>query len=213
MPSIGAPEIVIILVLALLVFGPKRLPEMGRSLGRTVREFKKASDSARKEFGVDEIEREMKGVKKTLADVKGDLKVDIDAETAKPGADKAAAEAAAATAAAAAVATGAAVADGAGPATGEAVGSSGDAADDEVLVGDVVDEERPDQDVLAALEDDATTPVEDAVVDEAADGPVDVGRMTEGSVGPEATDKEIADPQTVGADGGGAPAGTATPGV
>ena len=33
MPNIGAAEIVIILVLALLVFGPKRLPEMGRSLG------------------------------------------------------------------------------------------------------------------------------------------------------------------------------------
>ncbi len=92
MPSIGAPEIVIILVLALLVFGPKRLPEMGRSLGRTVREFKKASDTARKEFGVDEIERELKGVKsevagvgKTLNEVKTDLKVDIDAGAARPG--------------------------------------------------------------------------------------------------------------------------------
>ncbi len=83
MPNIGLPEIVIILVLALLVFGPKRLPEMGRSIGRSVREFKKASDTARKEFGVDEIEREIKGVKQTLTDVKGDLKVDIDAETSK----------------------------------------------------------------------------------------------------------------------------------
>jgi sec-independent protein translocase protein TatA len=213
MPSIGAPEIVIILVLALLVFGPKRLPEMGRSLGRTVREFKKASDSARKEFGVDEIEREMKGVKKTLADVKGDLKVDIDAETAKPGTDKAAAATAAAATAGAAVATGAAVPDGAGPAPDEDVESSGDAADDEVLVGDVVDEGLMDQDVLATLEDDATTPVEDAVVEEAADGQVDVGRMTEGWVGPEATATEIADPQTAGADDGAAPASTATPGV
>ena len=93
MPSLGAPEIVIILVLALLVFGPKRLPEMGRSLGRTVREFKKASDTARKEFGVDEIEKELKGVKtelkdvkKSVTDVKGDLKIDIDAEAAKPAA-------------------------------------------------------------------------------------------------------------------------------
>jgi TatA/E family protein of Tat protein translocase len=86
MPSIGAPEIVVILVLALLVFGPKRLPEMGRSLGRSVREFKKASDTARREFGVDEIEREIKDVKSTLVDVKGDLKVDVDAEAAKPAA-------------------------------------------------------------------------------------------------------------------------------
>ena len=40
MPGIGPVEIVIILVLALLIFGPKRLPEMGRSLGRGMREFK-----------------------------------------------------------------------------------------------------------------------------------------------------------------------------
>ena len=40
MPNIGIPEIIIVLVIALLVFGPKRLPEMGRSLGRGMREFK-----------------------------------------------------------------------------------------------------------------------------------------------------------------------------
>lgn len=38
--GIGATEIVILLVVALLVFGPKRLPEMGRSLGKGMREFK-----------------------------------------------------------------------------------------------------------------------------------------------------------------------------
>ena len=38
--GIGAPEILILLIVALLVFGPKRLPEMGRSLGRGMREFK-----------------------------------------------------------------------------------------------------------------------------------------------------------------------------
>jgi sec-independent protein translocase protein TatA len=38
--GIGATEIVILLIVALLVFGPKRLPEMGRSLGRGMREFK-----------------------------------------------------------------------------------------------------------------------------------------------------------------------------
>jgi sec-independent protein translocase protein TatA len=38
--GIGWTELVIVLVLALLIFGPKRLPEMGRSLGRGLREFK-----------------------------------------------------------------------------------------------------------------------------------------------------------------------------
>jgi sec-independent protein translocase protein TatA len=38
--GIGATEIILLLLVALLVFGPKRLPEMGRSLGRGMREFK-----------------------------------------------------------------------------------------------------------------------------------------------------------------------------
>jgi sec-independent protein translocase protein TatA len=40
MPEIGITGLVVILIVALLVFGPKRLPEMGRSLGRGMREFK-----------------------------------------------------------------------------------------------------------------------------------------------------------------------------
>ena len=40
MPEIGITGVIVILIVALLVFGPKRLPEMGRSLGRGMREFK-----------------------------------------------------------------------------------------------------------------------------------------------------------------------------
>jgi sec-independent protein translocase protein TatA len=40
MPSIGPLEIVIVLVIVLIIFGPKRLPDLGRSLGRGMREFK-----------------------------------------------------------------------------------------------------------------------------------------------------------------------------
>ena len=40
MPNIGLPEMLIVLVIALLVLGPKKLPEAGRSLGRGMREFK-----------------------------------------------------------------------------------------------------------------------------------------------------------------------------
>lgn len=41
--SLGAPELVFIFVLALLLFGPKRLPEIGRALGRGFAEFRKAT--------------------------------------------------------------------------------------------------------------------------------------------------------------------------
>jgi sec-independent protein translocase protein TatA len=42
MPNIGLPEILVVLVIALIVFGPKRLPELGRSMGKGIREFKGA---------------------------------------------------------------------------------------------------------------------------------------------------------------------------
>ena len=45
--SIGMPEMVIILVIALIVFGPRKLPELGRSLGKSINEFKKASNELR----------------------------------------------------------------------------------------------------------------------------------------------------------------------
>ena len=40
MPNIGLPELLIVLVIALIVLGPKKLPEAGRSLGRGMKEFK-----------------------------------------------------------------------------------------------------------------------------------------------------------------------------
>jgi sec-independent protein translocase protein TatA len=54
-PNIGIWEILLVLLVALLVFGPKRLPEMGRSLGRGMREFK---DSISGEGDDDDEEQE-----------------------------------------------------------------------------------------------------------------------------------------------------------
>ena len=45
--SIGMPEMLIILVIALIIFGPRKLPELGRSLGKSLAEFKKASNELR----------------------------------------------------------------------------------------------------------------------------------------------------------------------
>jgi sec-independent protein translocase protein TatA len=42
--SIGMPELIIIFVIALVIFGPRKLPELGRSLGKSLSEFKRASN-------------------------------------------------------------------------------------------------------------------------------------------------------------------------
>ena len=53
MPNIGAPELIIILVIALLVLGPGKLPEVGASIGKSLREFRKASSDVQEAAKVD----------------------------------------------------------------------------------------------------------------------------------------------------------------
>ena len=45
--SIGMPELIVIFVIALIIFGPRKLPELGRTLGKSIQEFKKASNELR----------------------------------------------------------------------------------------------------------------------------------------------------------------------
>ncbi|MGH2657012.1 MAG: Sec-independent protein translocase protein TatB [Actinomycetota bacterium] len=53
MPSLGFGEILIILILALVIFGPRRLPEMGRTIGRSMRELRRATSDIRTELESD----------------------------------------------------------------------------------------------------------------------------------------------------------------
>jgi len=68
MPNIGWPELLIVLVIALVIFGPKRLPDMGRQLGRGLREFKKATSEIQDHFDLSLEEKDDE--KKTPADVR-----------------------------------------------------------------------------------------------------------------------------------------------
>src|SRR2546428_13111483 len=59
--SIGMPELIIIFVIALIIFGPRKLPELGRSLGKSLAEFKRASNELKstleEEIRVEEEQR------------------------------------------------------------------------------------------------------------------------------------------------------------
>jgi Tat protein translocase TatB subunit len=52
MPNIGSTELIVILVVALILLGPKRLPEMGDAIGKTLRKFRQASREIRDEIDV-----------------------------------------------------------------------------------------------------------------------------------------------------------------
>jgi TatA/E family protein of Tat protein translocase len=70
--SIGLPELLLILAIALLVFGPKKLPEVGRSLGKAMREFKKSTDEIKDKFEeqirADEFKSIQDDIKKDLSE-------------------------------------------------------------------------------------------------------------------------------------------------
>lgn len=54
MPNIGAPELLVILLVALVVFGPRKLPELGKSLGNGLREFRKSTQGLKDSMSLDE---------------------------------------------------------------------------------------------------------------------------------------------------------------
>jgi TatA/E family protein of Tat protein translocase len=74
--NIGFPELLIILAIALLIFGPKKLPEVSKSIGRAVREFRRASDEIK-----GKIEQEIQASE--FKEIKDELKKDITQDITK----------------------------------------------------------------------------------------------------------------------------------
>jgi sec-independent protein translocase protein TatA len=76
--SIGPAELILIFVIALLVFGPKKLPEIGRSVGKALREFKKTSDEIKgrieEEIEASEIKDIRKDIRSSVDDIKSGVK-------------------------------------------------------------------------------------------------------------------------------------------
>ncbi|MCP3960279.1 MAG: twin-arginine translocase subunit TatB [bacterium] len=73
--SLGFPELLFILALALLIFGPRKLPEIGRTIGRGLAEFRKASTDLKRSLNTELIEEELR---------QSDPRKILDSDTAAP---------------------------------------------------------------------------------------------------------------------------------
>ena len=76
--SLGGAELLIILVLALLLFGPRRLPEIGRTIGKGLSEFRKATSDFKANLEREVDLSEVKEARDTLRDAKGDIRSTLD---------------------------------------------------------------------------------------------------------------------------------------
>jgi TatA/E family protein of Tat protein translocase len=81
--GMGMPEIIVILAIALIVLGPKKLPEIAKALGRGISEFKKATQDFKESLDVD---NDLKEARDTLQEIKGDIDQTVRASTTKSAA-------------------------------------------------------------------------------------------------------------------------------
>lgn len=77
MPNIGPLEIAIVLIIVLVIFGPKRLPELGRSMGRGIREFRgSVTGDKDDDVDVDEKRAELEASEASAEPVEGEVVTD-----------------------------------------------------------------------------------------------------------------------------------------
>jgi sec-independent protein translocase protein TatA len=67
--NIGVPGLILILVLALIIFGPNKLPEIGRAVGKSIREFKRATEGITNDIK-EEFQDDLKEAQKDRIDLK-----------------------------------------------------------------------------------------------------------------------------------------------
>lgn len=90
--GIGMPELIVILIVALIIIGPKKLPDLAKSLGKGLAEFRRATDDVKDAFKVDDIRKEADDIKDSLlygaysrekGDTKSEHETADDSETKK----------------------------------------------------------------------------------------------------------------------------------
>ena len=83
MGNLGMPELIMIMVLALLLFGPKKLPEIGKQVGKALGEFKRASNDLKRTIE-DEMEKASAGLDVKLEDQPREAKSAAEPSKAEP---------------------------------------------------------------------------------------------------------------------------------
>jgi TatA/E family protein of Tat protein translocase len=86
--GIGMPELIIIMVIALIVIGPSKLPELAKALGKGMAEFRKATQEIKESLNVEEVEEELKEAKEGLIDSISGLDTPEDLELTDSPAEK-----------------------------------------------------------------------------------------------------------------------------
>ena len=79
--SLGGAELLIILVLALLLFGPRRLPEIGRTIGKGLTEFRKATSDFKANLEREVDLKDVKNARDTIREAKQEIRSTIDGAT------------------------------------------------------------------------------------------------------------------------------------